>query len=478
MEPRKRNILIGIVLFAVIAFSLLLGFIVKADENGRRNGGTGGGSVTTGGETTSGSSTSLVGGWPTTAITPSPPAPTFTSLNDKIKKVVVLLLENRSFNNLAGYYNYTDDIDNLIQYEKKHGHPYCNPISVGDPSRGQLCASNAAPNRQYEDPDHGLTGVLFQLFGTIYPTSNLEPETPPMTGFVNDHINVVGAGDLSKLKNVIDGCDVGLVGTTMNLARNFVLFDRWFSAVPGATNPNRAFATSGTAAGHAVNDNSFASYGHYQKSIFQLLSEHGISWLNYNHATGFNPDALFYNWVLHNAAVRVVPFSQFFADAKSGTLPQFSYINPECCSKESYHPPTPVTNGETFVKTIYEAIRNSPDWEHTALIMTFDEHGGFADHVPTPHAPMPGDGTYYIWGSGVFKFDRYGVRVPMFLISSFVPAGIVEHGLDSPNPQYDHTSILKFVETLWGLPALTNRDASARGFEHLFSLSSPRQDCP
>ncbi|KAJ3289825.1 hypothetical protein HDU76_007470 [Blyttiomyces sp. JEL0837] len=153
--------------------------------------------------------------------------------------------------------------------------------------------------------------------------------------------------------------------------------------------------------------------------------------------------------------------------------------NPECCKVQSYHPPSPITSGEEFVKLIYETLRSSPDWEHTAFIIAFDEHGGFADHVPSPPAPMPGDGKYQMVGDNVmFKFDRYGVRVPALLISPYVRPGIVQHGLDYPDPQYDHTSILKFVETLWDLPPLTERDKNARGFEHLFDLDSPRQDCP
>ncbi|KAJ3291164.1 hypothetical protein HDU79_002641 [Rhizoclosmatium sp. JEL0117] len=231
-------------------------------------------------------------------------------------------------------------------------------------------------------------------------------------------------------------------------------------------------------------DVAFFFAGLKQRSIFQHLHEKGITWKNYeaSSASGFAPDSRFYSWTSGHLD-RVVALSNFYTDAKSGALPQFSYLNPECCSQFSYHPPSPVSKGEAFVKQVYEAVRNGPDWNHTALIITFDEHGGFADHVPPPPAPKPGDGLPYNWkggnggASGIFEFDRYGVRVPTFLISPYVPAGLVQHGNDT-GAQYDHTSILKFVETLWGLPALTNRDKNARDLVDLFTLSSPRGDCP
>ncbi|KAJ3409940.1 hypothetical protein HDV05_004162 [Chytridiales sp. JEL 0842] len=230
----------------------------------------------------------------------------------------------------------------------------------------------------------------------------------------------------------IASLDTTLVEHTYNLAKHYVLFDKWHASVPGPTNPNRAFLTAGTSGGRGYNGTL------KERSIFQVLSEKGITWKNYQDSA-FPPDAMFYEWTRKNALGNVVPFKQFFSDAKTGNLPSFSYINPECCSFFSYHPPSPVTTGENFVKGIYEAVRTSPSWNETAFIITFDEHGGFADHVSPPRAPPPGDNKTFKWTSGDqtggFRFDRFGVRVPTYIISPFVQAGKVEHGFEDAEKQ-------------------------------------------
>jgi phospholipase C len=164
-------------------------------------------------------------------------------------------MENRSFDNLAGYYNHTKDIDNLIQYEQRNGSPFCNPLDVAKGQEGgQLCASNNSPNVQRDDPDHGLPGVMIQQFGRLFNDSSLQPEIPPMNGFIQDNIEAHHSqSDPTRSQKFIAGLDVSLVQYTYELARNFVLFDRFFGSVPGPTNPNRAFATSGTS--HGFGDN-------------------------------------------------------------------------------------------------------------------------------------------------------------------------------------------------------------------------------
>ncbi|KAJ3110453.1 hypothetical protein HDU96_006608 [Phlyctochytrium bullatum] len=419
-----------------------------------------------------------------TVVVPPSPTPVPTGVAAKIKKVVVLVMENRSFNNLAGYYNHTTDIDNLIQYNIKNGKSFCNPVDVTNLSKGTICAGPNAPNRQINDPDHSLPGGQYQLFGQLYANTTNAPAVPPMSGFVSQHRKSTGSSAASKLNPVIDGLSVDKVPRSFALARHFVLFDKWFASVPGPTNPNRAFLTSATAAGHGYNDNSFTRGTLTQRSIFQALSEAGISWKNYDGSSSsfpsFYPDARFYSWVNKNAVSNVVKANQFFTDAAADALPAFSWINPECCLQYSYHPPSLVSDGEAFLKKVYEAVRASKSWESTALVITFDEHGGFADHVPSPPAIPPGDNLDYAFTqdgiSSVFKFDRFGVRVPTFVISPWVPAGKVEHAPAAGT--YDHTSILKFVESLWGLTPLTLRDANAPNFDHLFSLAQPRTDCP
>lgn len=273
------------------------------------------------------------------------------------------------------------------------------------------------------------------------------------------------------------------------MAEEFVLFDRWFAAVPGPTNPNRAYITSGTSYGHGKNDNLFDVYGLPVRSVFQQLSEAGISWINYQNSTtgpglGFNPDAAFYNWTLSSGAYKtnIATLDQFYDDAKSGNLPQFTYINPECCDYQSFHPPSPITLGENFVRGIYEAVRNGPQWNETLFILTFDEHGGFGDHVPPPVDVPAGDSLTYTELSPdgknmTFDFTRLGVRVPTILMSPWLPKGVVENKGSNNGGEYTHTSILAFIRNLWNLDTLTARVAYSSTFEHLF-LDVARDDTP
>jgi len=362
------------------------------------------------------------------------------------------------------------------------------------PSDGTVCASESAANVDPQDPNHSIGGVNFEIFSTFHPDEAAVAETSDdpgkyqtMNGFVNEHAITYATTDVAKLHEVIDYYKPEDIPIFTTLVENYLLFDKWFAAVPGPTNPNRAYLTSGTSAGHGANDNAFNVYGLTQKSIFQQLDEHGISWMNYQNSTtgpglGFNPDADFYEWTATSGrnVTNVKPLQQFYADAAAGKLPQFTWINPECCSYQSFHPASPISEGEAFVKGIYEAIRSSPQWSNTLFILTFDEHGGFADHVPPPVGVPPGDSMTYTATAEdgkpfVFNFDRLGIRVPTLLVSPWVRKGSVEHRGINNSQHYTHTSILGFLAELWGLPKLTPRVAWSATFEHVIQ-DEPRPD--
>ena len=336
------------------------------------------------------------------------------------------------------------------------------------------------------------------VFSTWHPSEFLADELiewENMRGFVTEQSVTFKTLNKTRAAEAINYYTPDQIRVFGSMAENFVLFDRWFAAVPGPTNPNRAYLTSGTSHGHGKNDNEFNVYGLPQRSIFQQLSEYGISWMNYQNSTtdamtdtspltGFNPDAAFYNWTLSSGAYKtnIAPLEQFYADAKAGTLPKFTYINPECCSYQSFHPPSPITLGENFIKGIYEALRGSPQWEETLFILTFDEHGGFGDHVPPPVNVPAGDSLTYTetaqdGKNATFDFKRLGVRVPTLLISPWVGKGVVEHKGCNNGGEYTHTSILGFLQELWGLDTLTPRVAYASTFEHLIT-DNLRTDTP
>ncbi len=204
-----------------------------------------------------------------------------------------------------------------------------------------------------DDPNHSVTGVAFQIFGTFHPNETvpaaqiLAAET--MQGFLQEEENVLKSTNLKTAGEVINYLPTSLIPVYSFLAENFVIFDRWFADVPGPTDPNRydvfllavvklndtllfsrAYITSGASHGHGSNDNGFSTFALPQRSIFQQLSENNITWINYFNSS-FNPDAEFYSWTKTEGkvATNVKPIANLFADAKAGNLPQFSYINPE-----------------------------------------------------------------------------------------------------------------------------------------------------
>lgn len=404
------------------------------------------------------------------------------SWQDRIKHVVVLVEENRSFDEFAGGLSYRGDVDGLLHRR------FCNPVNSSSPTdHREICAEPKAPNVTPDDPAHGISGVNFQLFETYHPDEaavDAGQQKETMLGFVTEHESVYKTIDLNRAADVIDYYAEEHVRVFAEMAENFVLFDEWFAAVPGPTNPNRAYLTCGTSAGHGRNDQAFLTAALTNKSIFQQLSEKGISWINYSNTTGFQPDALFYQWTVASghAATNIKPLNQFYADAKAGTLPAFSYLNPECCSYTSFHPPSPITTGEAFLKDVYEALRASPNWEDTLFILTFDEHGGFADHVPPPVNVPAGDDLSYTEkapdGKNItFNFKRLGVRVPTVIISPWVGKGVVEHTGPTASGVYTHTSILAWLAKLWDLENLTPRTAWSSTFEHLIT-NHFRDDTP
>lgn len=409
------------------------------------------------------------------------------SWRSKIKNVVVLVEENRSFDTFCGGLTYNSSIDGLLH------HNYCNSMNASDANQhADVCAGPLAADVAQDDPNHSISGVNMQLFSTWHPDEDLVNSSPAwkyenMRGFVTEQAVAYSTDDRERAAEAINYYTPEHIPVFSAIAENFVLFDRWFCAVPGPTNPNRAYITSGTSNGHGRNDDAFNVYGLPQKSIFQQMSEAAISWINYQNSTtgpglGFNPDADFYAWTAESGAnvTNVKPIQQFYEDAANGTLPQFTYINPECCSYQSYHPPSPINLGEEFIKGIYEAVRNSPQWNETLFILTFDEHGGFGDHVPPPVGVPAGDNLTYTEeatdGQNItFGFNRLGPRVPTIVISPWVGKGVIENKGSNNGGEYTHTTIPAFLSELWGLEKLTPRVEWSSTFEHLI-LNEMRAD--
>jgi len=183
-----------------------------------------------------------------------------------------------------------------------------------------------------------------------------------------------------------------------------------------------------------------------------------------------------YKYVQDNAMDKLVHANEFYNDLEQGTLPQFSYINPECCTIDSMHPTSNMAAGEMMLKHLYDSIRQSKYWDSTLVIINFDEHGGFADHVAPPvNIPAPEDGITFDGVSDshnvTYDFTRLGVRVPAFVINKYINPNTLIHDQGTnyaDNSAYTHTSFLHFIQNLWGLEGLNNRVQWAKTFEYIF----------
>jgi phospholipase C len=253
--------------------------------------------------------------------------------------------------------------------------------------------------------------------------------------------------------------------------------------------PNRAYAASTTSHGMGVNDEIVIAKGMPQKTMFRQLLEMGLDYRVYFQLV---PAVLMFKDMRHkDARSRYRGFSKFIEDAAAGDLPEFTWIEPSYYTVGSIlatdqHPDHDVSLGEALIKDVYDAVRNGPLWNKTALIITYDEHGGFFDHVvpPSENVPNP-DGINSV--DDPFDFTRLGVRIPTVVVSPWVKGGSVVHAAPSGAGQYEHSSLAATVVHKLFAPKLnklqpsylTKRDEWAATFESIFThLKEPRGDCP
>src|ERR1700761_2603141 len=395
-----------------------------------------------------------------------------------IEHVVVLMLENRSFDHMLGYlYREAGNVspsgqpfDGLTGQESNPGSfGAAVPVSTIEPSTANAYFMPGA------DPGEGYLATNQQLYGTdAGPTS--AGETAPVSGYVTDYAYTLGWETKEKWSIVAGTTEQDIMGcftpealpVLSALARGYAVCDQWFSSVPTETMPNRAFVCSGTSQGHMDDKtHTFTS-----PSIFGLLGKNNLGWAIYGYdATPLTKET--FTDISGAAATHFGLFTDFQAAAAAGTLPPFTFLEPSWSSTgNSQHPNYDVALGEQLIHDVYEALRGGPGWPQTLFVLTYDEHGGCYDHVPPPWGATPPDAAAGEFG---FGFDRFGVRVPTLLISPLIAPGTVYRGPDDSVP-LDHTSVLKTIEQRWDIPALTARDAAAPGFGDVITLTTPRTD--
>ncbi|KAL1936403.1 hypothetical protein VTP01DRAFT_537 [Rhizomucor pusillus] len=394
----------------------------------------------------------------------------------KIKNVVVLMMENRSFDRMMGWFKYNDEIDGLTGKEFN----YVDPTNTSSP---KVYATNQGLLKDPLDPNHSYQNVTWQISGNSKLASNAPIKNATMGGFVASLAATYPeiANNLTALRQAMDGFDPATIPITYELASNYTILNRYFSSFPGSTMPNRLFLHSATSAGEVNTDGSHYILGYSQRTIYQNLEDAGYTWRNYYQIIS---SLLVFNKLRLSALDNYKNWATFKEDAANGNLPDVAFIDPayfsipRCIPENDMHPPSDVAEGEALIKEVYETIRASPQWNNTLLIINFDEHGGYFDHVPPPSKGVPNpDGI----NASDFNFDRLGVRVPAILISPWVEKGgvIGEPNGPTETSQYEHSSVPATIKKLFNLPNfLTKRDAWAATFEHAISLDSPRDDCP
>ena len=406
---------------------------------------------------------------------------------EKIEHFVVLMLENRSFDHLLGWLKATDPrVDGLTGGE-----------SCPDPYPGGTSPVNVAPATAFAmpfDPGHEFEDIQMQLYGSngaTPPAPNPPANPAPMTGFVaSAYPAAQKAGVPQDRVGVMEYFPPDSLSVLATLARQFALFNFWHSSLPGPTWPNRFFVHAATSGGLTDSPDTPSTVGGFtfpNKTIYDKLKAAGKNWRIYHDGLpqSIGIDSLRTEYV-DMFTTNFREFQYFMDDIQNAALPEYTFIEPQYdiggnyANGNSMHPLNDVRLGQQLVKTVYEAIRQSLDyWQNTMLIITFDEHGGFFDHVPPPKTVPTGDDTRYSNPAHPFGFDLLGVRVPAIVISAYTEKGTVI-GADPSDPAtlFDHTSILRTVELRFNLQSLTGRDAQANTLDVVLNLDTPRSDPP
>ncbi len=453
---------------------------------------------------------------------PRPSLPPGTDLLPQIKHIVVLMMENHSYDNYLGMMQGRGDGFPL----GPDGEPdVSNPGADGEVVRAFHLSSpvqhQGVPKQSWhathvqwgEGKCDGFVTSAQQVQAEARDGSGEEADTAPEAA-------TAGMGYWTEQD----------LPFYYGLARTFPVADRWFCSCLGPTFPNRRFLIAGTANG-LIDDSPYNLLDYPPAgTIFDMLTRHGISWANYHPVGDDKPRSRWRHYSRHrrktvrrrmHSLCRALPgvagnvakdikftadvfplgigrcmqrirsTDRFFEDAANGTLPAFSLVDPDFGSYSEENPQD-IQKGESFAAEVINAVLRGKGWPDTVLIWLYDEHGGYYDHVPPPAAVPPDDvegrsmigtsaglekvlrpvlpglvKTKKNLDSGQRRYDRYGFRVPAVIVSPYARPGYV------CSEVFDHTSVLKLVEEKWNLPPLTARDAAAKAPLDALDLAAP-----
>ncbi|MGD1031697.1 MAG: alkaline phosphatase family protein [Opitutaceae bacterium] len=401
-----------------------------------------------------------------------PPSP---NCLQNIQRFVVLMLENRSFDHLLGFQGMQGvEVDGLTGAQGNLQNP-------ADPNSPRIGVSRATAYSMPFDPNHEFLDVQEQLYA---------PGAPPagaitMGGFVASAL--AAASSATDAARVMEGYYPEQLPALSALVKEAAVFNYWHSSLPGPTWPNRFYVHAGTSGGLTDSPTTAQILRGYQFPRGILYDRLGKSnWRIYHDGMPQSAgiDSLRGEYI-DPLTSNFKSMADFAADAASGKLPAYTFIEPNYDTGNNYvggdsmHPLNDIRKGEALLKAVYEAVRQSPIWASTMLIVTFDEHGGFYDHVVPPATVATGDDARYADNPPRFDFRLLGARVPALVVSAYTqPGSVVGTAPENSAAIFDHTSILKTVEDRFGLAPLTQRDANANSLAVALNLGAPRTDAP
>jgi phospholipase C len=370
---------------------------------------------------------------------PYPRLPEGTDTIPQIQHIVVLMMENHSYDNKLG----------MLRRRGADGFRLGRdglPLAANPYASGDIQHAFRMP-------------TTCQLSG--FPGQNWLDSHAQFDGGRNDGFVESGSGPVSM--GYWEQADQPFY---YSLARVFPIADRYFGSLLGQTYPNRRFLISATSLG-MVNDTVPALTDYPPNgTIFDRLDGGSVSWKDY-YTTQATVE-LYPGLYVKNLGTKVVPIADFFTDAAAGTLPGFSLVEPDY-DVQSEEDPQNIAAGEQFAAQVVQAVMTGPAWPRTLLIWNYDEHGGYYDHVPPPSAIPPDDIPPAVpAGQSAYSgFAQYGFRVPCAVISPWARPGYVSHQV------FDHASVCALAEFKWNLPAMTYRDANAHPMLDMLDLRRP-----
>jgi phospholipase C len=394
-----------------------------------------------------------------------------------IENIVVVMMENRSFDSMFGHLN---EYGNRTDVQEP-------PANASNPAQAANWDAGPPPG-----VDAGATfpwmhanGMCFADTDHSWKGQHWAWDNGLNDGFYAENSGNTDPGDaVPEAGSLLDGeramwwYDQTDIPFDYQLANSFAIADNYFCSLLGPTGPNRDYLMAATSFGLTSNTLVPGLSANITDNVVvpDELEQRSVTWATYGDGTTSLAAVLGLDTGIRYPQKSRYAFADFISQAAAGTLPHVAWLDPNVgladgtVTNNDDHPPADVQIGSQFLSQVYQAVTTSPQWAHVALFITWDENGGEYDHLPPAPACAPDGIPPQLTGTDVGvpgDFTRYGFRVPLIVVSPYAKKGYASHDV------YDHTSIARFIETKFKIPALTARDANADPLMDLFDFKDP-----